>query len=155
MYKKTTVWQCGLPHCFLKKLIIMKLSFILLIVTFFQANAMTFAQKVSMKVSKAPLNTVFYELSKQTGYSFVADANLSKKIREVSVDLHDVALKPAIEKCFEGIAIDVVLSEEHKTVFIKEIPEVKTNRTITTKEVQQHKVSGTVRSPDNQPMQGV
>src|SRR5690606_35211268 len=77
MYKKTTVWQCGIPHCVLKKLIIMKLSFILLIVTFFQANAMTFAQKVSIKVVERPLSTVFYELSKQTGYNFVADAHLS------------------------------------------------------------------------------
>ncbi|MFD2537882.1 SusC/RagA family TonB-linked outer membrane protein [Sphingobacterium chuzhouense] len=134
----------------------MKLSFILLIVTFFQANAMTFAQKVSIKVTKTPLNTVFYELSKQTGYNFVADAHLSKKVRAVSLDLHDVALKDAIEKCFAGIAVAVVLNEEHKTVFIKEIPRAKTENQLTAiKEVQQHVVSGTVRSPDNQPMQGV
>ena len=156
MYKKTTVWQCGLPHCFLKKLIIMKLSFILLIVTFFQANAMTFAQKVSMKVTKVPLKAVFYELSKQTGYNFVANANLSKKISTVSVDLHDVALEQVIEKCFEGIAVDVVLNEEHKTVFIREASRVKAeNRQTTKKEVQQHNVVGTVRSADDQPMQGV
>lgn len=133
----------------------MKLSFILLIVTFFQANAMTFAQKVSMKVSKAPLNTVFYELSKQTGYNFMADANLSKKIHTVSVDLQAVSLKQAIEKCFEGIAVDVVLNEEHKTVFIKEAPKAKAENREMTRKVQQHTVSGTVRSPDNQLMQGV
>lgn len=155
MYKKTTVWQCGLPHCVLKKLIIMKLSFILLIVTFFQANATTFAQEVSLKVAKAPLNTVFYELSKQTGYNFVADANLSKKIRVVSLDLHDAGLKDAIEKCFTGIAVEVVFNEAYKTVFIREIPETKPeNRQENQKEIQQT-VVGTVRSPDNQPMQGV
>lgn len=134
----------------------MKLSFILLIVTFFQANAMTFAQKVSMKVAKVPLKTAFYELSKQTGYNFVADAQLSKKIHTISVDLHDVALKEAIEKCFEGIAVDVVLNTEHKTVFIKEISRAKAeSRVRPQKEIQQQTIVGTVRSPDNQPMQGV
>src|SRR5690606_37401814 len=122
MYKKTTTWSCGIPYFYLKKLIIMKLSFILLIVAFFQANAMTFVQKVSMKVAEAPLSTVFYELSKQTGYNFVADANLSKKVGAVSVNLQGVALKEAIEKCFDGYAVDVVPNEEHRTVFIKEQP---------------------------------
>ena len=134
----------------------MKLSFILLIVTFFQANAMTFAQKVSIKMVERPLSSVFYELSKQTGYNFVADAHLSKKIHAVSVELRDVSLKQAIEQCFDGIAIDVVLNAERKTVFIREIPKVRPETQLTViKEKQQHSIVGTVRSPDNQPMQAV
>src|SRR5690606_15744843 len=141
MYKKITVWQCGISRCNLKKLIIMKLSFILLIVTFFQSNAMTFAQKVSMKVSKAPLNTVFYELSKQTGYNFVADANLSKKVGMVSVNLQGVALKEAIEKGFDGLDIDVALNEENKTVFNKDKPDGKVGSRVTATEMGQRQIT--------------
>lgn len=109
-----------------------------------------------MKVSKAPLNTVFYELSKQTGYNFMADANLSKKINTVSVDLQAVSLKQAIEKCFEGIAVDVVLNEEHKTVFIKEAPKAKAeNREMTRKVQQQMIVTGKVIGSQGEALSGV
>ncbi len=148
MYKKITALWCSKSYCFIKPLIIMKLSFILLIVTFFQASAMTFAQKVSIKVVEAPIKEVFYQLSKQTGYNFITDASLSRKIRTVTLDEQNVELTQAIEKCFEGIDVEVVLNRDYKTALIKEVPVARTKK-------RQMNVVGKVQTMDNQPMQGV
>lgn len=157
MYKKTTEWPHGLPHYLLKAFIMIKLSFVLLLVTLFQANALTFAQKVNIKVVNAPLGKVFNELSKQTGYSFLADADLSKRIGNVSVSLSNVPINKAIEKCFSNIPVAIILDEQQRTVFIREKAlNAKTDNTVkSAPNIQQHMVSGLVRSSDQQPMQGV
>lgn len=154
MYKKIAICEYGLPYCFLKILIIMKLSFILLIATIFHANATVFAQKINLKLKEAPLNTVFYEFSKQTGYNIVVDASLSKKISAVSVDLKNVSLDQAIEKCFDGFEVDFVLNEEDKTVFIKE--GVKRRSPVEESVTQQQiTVTGTVRGENGEPLPAV
>lgn len=65
----------------------MKLSLFLLLVTFFQVSALTYGQKVSVRVTKVPLKTVLYELSKQTNYNFIADADLSAKVGPISMNV--------------------------------------------------------------------
>ncbi len=154
MYEKITVWRCRIPHCFFKILIIMKLSIFLLLLTFFQVSALTFGQKISIKVNKVPLKTVLYELSKQTDYNFVADADLSRKIGMISIDVKNMEWNQVVERCFAGIDLKIVLNKEDKMVFIREA--LAKDGALGNRElVQQLTVSGKVTSIDGKAMPGV
>lgn len=154
MYEKITVWRCRIPHCFFKILIIMKLSIFLLLLTFFQVSALTFGQKISIKVNKVPLKTVLYELSKQTDYNFVADADLSRKIGMISIDVKNMEWNQVVERCFAGIDLKIVLNKEDKMVFIREAL-AKEGALGNRELVQQLTVSGKVTSIDGKAMPGV
>lgn len=155
MYKKITVWQYGIPHCFLKILIIMKLSLFLLLVTFFQVSALTYGQKVSVRVTKVPLKTVLYELSKQTNYNFIADADLSAKVGPISMDVKNMEWNHVVEKCFTGIPLKIVLNKEDKMVFIQAAPVAKAAYNDKEKSTQQLTVAGRVSTPEGIAMAGV
>lgn len=121
---------------------------------------MALAQQVSIKIERATLKEVFYELSQQTGYNFMADASLAKKIKTVSVDLKDAPLKDALKTCFKGLAVDIVTNAQHKTVFVREIPNVKTsaqgNTAISVNDIQQQSViTGKVVGKDGESLAAV
>ncbi|MFD1628328.1 SusC/RagA family TonB-linked outer membrane protein [Pseudopedobacter beijingensis] len=114
-----------------------------------QVSATTFAQKVNVKVVNAPIKQVFYQLTKQTGFNFMADANLTKKIRPITFDLKNASMEEVLNKCFGGVDIDIVVNNEYKTVFIKE-----TERKISAVK-QVLIISGNVNDENNEPLPGV
>ncbi len=149
MYKNSIALRCGTLYCFLKFLFIMKLSFIFIMITVLQANSASFAQKVNVKVVNAPIKQVFYQLTQQTGFNFIADASLAKKIKPVTLDLKNASMEEVLNKCFKGIAIDVVVNKGVKTVFIKE------NEKGVSQVKQSLIINGNVNDERNEPLAGV
>lgn len=97
----------------------MKLSFILSVVVFFQVSAASYAQKVSLQVRSASIDEVFYKLTQQTGHTFTADAELVKKLLPINLNLHNVELKEALDKCFEGQPVDIFYNKVDKIVVVR------------------------------------
>jgi len=127
----------------------MKLSFILLLASFLQASAITFAQKVNVKAVNAPVKQVFYQLTQQTGFNFMADASLTRKLKPITFDMKNANMEDVLRKCFEGISIDIILNKEFKTVFIKERP----NKVVLQNQI--INVSGKVTDEQGEPLVGV
>jgi hypothetical protein len=72
MYKNFTDFICGRRPCRIyKTLLIMKFTLILLMVTFLQVSAATYAQKVTLKVKNATIRDVFTKIQAQTSYDFL------------------------------------------------------------------------------------
>src|SRR3546814_7335906 len=116
MYRKFAAIRCGRPilHSF-PHLVIMK-TFLLLTVAFTQLAAATgHAQDVTIKVSNTPISQVLYQLSQQSGYDFIYDANVLKSVPAVTVELDSAPLKSALEACFAGQSLEFVFNDD-KTV---------------------------------------
>jgi type II secretory pathway component GspD/PulD (secretin) len=77
MYKIFTAQKCGKMPCRIPKfLLIMKLTIIIMMLTLLQVSAATLAQQVNVNIKNAPVKEVLKQLTKQTGYNFICDADI-------------------------------------------------------------------------------
>ncbi|WP_182923440.1 SusC/RagA family TonB-linked outer membrane protein [Pedobacter planticolens] len=97
----------------------MKLTVIIMIVSLMQVSAATFGQNVTLKESRMPLEKVFKEIRKQTGYDIFLSAKQVKLSTVVNVDFANVPLKQVIDKVLAGLPF--TYSIEQKTIVIKEV----------------------------------
>ncbi|HEY8957418.1 MAG TPA: SusC/RagA family TonB-linked outer membrane protein [Chitinophaga sp.] len=76
-----------------------KIAFFMLIAL--QVAAGSYAQQVSLSLRKAPLQQLFREVKKQTGYVFFYDDALLQRDATITISLHNVPLKAALDSCFK------------------------------------------------------
>lgn len=126
MYKIFTALKCGnMTRYTLKFLLTMNLTIVLLFVTLLQVNAASYAQEVSLSVKNAPIQEVFNQLTKQTGYNFICDADLIKKVKPITISVTKTSLKDFLGLCFENQHVDILFNDAN-TVVIKEKVRAKT-----------------------------
>nr|WP_294899444.1 TonB-dependent receptor [uncultured Pedobacter sp.] len=97
----------------------MKLTVMLLTVVFLQTATAGFAQKVSLDIKRTPVEDVLYQLTKQTGYSFIADANVLEKLNPITLNVKDVPLEAVLRKMFFPGRFEIMFNAS-ETVVIKE-----------------------------------
>ncbi|MFA6084331.1 SusC/RagA family TonB-linked outer membrane protein [Mucilaginibacter sp.] len=128
----------------------MKLSIVILMVTCLQVSASSYAQEVSINVKDASIKQVFYQLTKQTGYNFICDADLIKEIDHVSLSVNKAPLKNVLKECFANLSVDILFNNDNTVVIRKKVIAEKVNP---------QKVSiviiGKVTDDKNQPLPGV
>src|SRR4051812_28854654 len=83
-----------------KNFLVMKLTSILLFAACMNAAANGFSQTVSISKTDAPLEKVFREIKRQTGYTFVSTKELLQKARPVTIDVSNAPLKEALDILF-------------------------------------------------------
>ena len=96
---------------------IMKLTAFFLLVVCLQVSASGFSQKINLSIREAPLEKVFKEIQKQSGYSFWYKTRQLEKAGKVSLDLRNVSLEEALKKCFENQPFEYFIVEQ--TVVVK------------------------------------
>lgn len=134
-------------HGFLTKTLrIMKITAILLIIACLHVNAEGYSQKVTINVSNLPLEKVFAEIGKQSGYRFFFNERILKEARNVTLSLEDVPLNQALEACFKGQPFSYAIVE--KTIVVKHKAEVALPPP-------PPPVTGLVTGPDGRPLAGV
>lgn len=118
MYKIFTAIKCGACSCISPKFLkIMKLAIVLWVVVLMQANAATYAQKVSLNVKNATLDDVLNNLSEQSGYNFLYSDNMIKAAKPVNIAITNETLSSVLERCFEGQPLTYIINGN--TVVIK------------------------------------
>jgi len=141
---KMNVFTIGMP--FFRRcqtlLCKMKLILLFLVLAFDQAGAAVSAQRISLSQQNKPLSAALAAIKQQTGYvCFSNDVDPSKE--NVSVNLHSVTLKEALEACLKDLPIDYAIVE--KTIVLsKKMPGHK----------QQDKVRGLVKDESGKPIPG-
>ncbi|MEI6946438.1 TonB-dependent receptor [Paraflavisolibacter sp. H34] len=107
----------------------MKLTAIFLLVVCLNAAASGFAQKVSLSEKNAPLEKIFREIKRQTGYTFVYRETLLQKARKVTVSLQNASLEQVLNACLHdqplGYSIVnkmVIIREKQETPVREEKP---------------------------------
>lgn len=118
MYKNFTAFTCGKHRGRLyKPVLIMKLTLILLTVTFLQVSAATYAQKVTLKVKQTTLKEVFEEIRNQTNYDFLYNSEDIKLAKPVTVDLTNATINQVMDLCLSNQSLTYTI--DNKTILIR------------------------------------
>jgi TonB-linked SusC/RagA family outer membrane protein len=150
MYKIFTALKCGELPCSAHKFILtMKLIILILTLNLLQVHASSYAQQVSINVKNATVKEVLSQMTKQTGYNFICDANIIKPTNTITISLYNVALKKALDQCFNKQAVDIIFGTDN-TILIKQKKQI-----ITIPTVQVINITGKVVDNHGQPIPGV
>lgn len=148
MYKIYTAYKRRREFCVpFKLLLTMKLTFVLVIATFLQVRAATYAQTISVIKKGASLKEIFEVIEQQSNYTVVYDSKMVKAAKPVNISLKNASLEEVLNRCLEGQMLTYTINLN--TIVIRRAAAIPPP-------VQQAiKVSGRVTDANNQPLPGV
>ena len=98
----------------------MKLTVLLMMIALFQARAGGIAQTVTLSLRNSPLDRVFKEIRKQTGYTFLYTDEQLSGAKMVTLQVKDQPLDKVLDQCFRTQPLIYDISD--KTIIIKRRP---------------------------------
>lgn len=108
----------------------MKITAIILFSACLTASANGYSQKVTLSEKNAPIERVFKEIKKQTGYSFFYNKALLEKALKVTIVVKNASLQVALDICFKDqplsysiVGTTVVIEEKKPSGIIDEEPD--------------------------------
>jgi len=151
MYKKKYVWHEIPFYKPVNVLVLMKIA-ALLTVAFVQVAVASHGQNVNIRVNNTPVAMVLYQLSQQTGYDFIYDANLLTNLKPVSLQAENRALEDVLKQCFKERSVEFVFTAD-KTIIIKSRQAATGGEEVIN--VVQEQVGGVVKDGAGNPLEGV
>ena len=85
-----------------KTLRIVKLTAVILLSFCLQVSAKTWGQTITLNVKDQPIEKVFAEIERQTGYTFTYGQGLLDKVKTVSVNVKNATINETLDQCFRG-----------------------------------------------------
>ena len=104
-------------------LLIMRLIAIMVLVACLKVSAGGYAQQITINARNMPCETLFREITRQSGYQFFFNKRLIKNARNVSVELKAVPIERALEICFDDQPFDYAIVNKTVVIRKKEIKE--------------------------------
>jgi TonB-linked SusC/RagA family outer membrane protein len=80
----------------------MKLTAFLILAACLEVSAGTKAQTVSLSVRNTPVEQVFKEIKRQTGYSFIYTRELLANVGRITIDMKNASLQVVLDSCLAG-----------------------------------------------------
>jgi len=102
----------------LKKLLIMKLTIIILLSLTLSSYADVLAQKVNLNENNVSLKVIFKKIKKQTSYTFVFTASEINKTDKISIHIENASVEDALKACFEKLPLSFTIY--NKIIIVKE-----------------------------------
>ncbi len=120
MYKTYTIKSYMSRGHISKLLFIMRLIIIILTTSFIQVYAASYAQKISIAHSNAPLKSVLKELRSQSGYNFVYTDDLLKMAKPVDIKVDEAEFDDVLVEIFKEQPL--TYSIHKNTITVREKP---------------------------------
>lgn len=133
MYKICIAYLCKIRSGVLPKiLLIMKLTFILMMVGILQLQAATYAQNITMSKKMAALPEIFSAIRQQSSYNVLYNSEMLKKARPVTINVKNASVKQVMDACLNGqpLSYDII----DNNIVIKE-KDNNTNETVIAKDI--------------------
>ncbi|RYY28574.1 MAG: SusC/RagA family TonB-linked outer membrane protein, partial [Sphingobacteriaceae bacterium] len=92
------------------------LIFISLLLMLTEVYAAGFNQNVNIDVKNVPVKDVLNQLTKQTGYNFICDAEVIKSTKMITLHASNTALIKVLNQCFASLPVDILFDNEHTVV---------------------------------------
>jgi TonB-linked SusC/RagA family outer membrane protein len=99
---------------------VMKLTFILMLAACLQVSAKGYSQNITLSLKNAPLEKMFGEVKRQTGYSFIYTRELLQNATTVTLEVINAPLEKVLENCFKGQPLTYTI--EKKFIIVKPRP---------------------------------
>jgi TonB-linked SusC/RagA family outer membrane protein len=90
----------------------MKITALLLLVTFTAVAAPGYSQKITLEMKNARLEAVFSQIEKITGYSFIYEKKLLKKTKNIEVSLQNANLQDAMDRILKDQEIEYNITDK-------------------------------------------
>lgn len=151
MYIKYISNPCWSNDTLIKFLMMLKLTFLLLLIFYGQASAVVYSQQIQLSTKNGSLKDAFSTISKQSGHHFLY---LEEDVRDqrVSVHLSGAALPEALDATFENTNLDYVI--RGKRIIVERKKKNSSSSTAPLLE-QQSEIRGRVIASDGSPLAGV
>lgn len=104
--------------CVNKILLIMKWTAAFMLAACLQVSAAGMAQTVTLSGKQLPLEKVFREIRKQTGYLFLYDESILQIAKPVNIKVRRMPLNEALKECFKEQPLEYSVLD--KTILVKE-----------------------------------
>lgn len=134
------------------KVLMMKLTTILLMVLCIEAGAKGFAQNVNISKKNVSLDEVFRAIKNQTGYTFVYKESILNKAAKVSVTISDASIEQVLDLCFKEQRFTYTIL--NKMVIIKEKEDPAEEKKINAPPPPPVTISGRVTGDKGEPLVG-
>lgn len=132
----------------------MRLTAILLTITFFHAVAGSSAQNVTVKCKESSLQEVFKQIEKQTNYTFFYKTAILATGKPVTIEMKNVPVETVLEKCFNDQPFTYAVSGRIITIKPKE-EEKPVKGLSALKEMMMPPVNGRITDSTGLPLSGV
>ena len=106
---------------FLKRMLIMKLMTLFLSVIFLQVNAGVYSENVTISLKNAPIEKVFKEIQKQTGYHFFYNEKLLKDAKKITITVKDVPVQTVLQLCFKDQPFSYIVDGTQIVIKAREV----------------------------------
>src|SRR5579864_5119588 len=107
--QKTAFCSGNVVQSFTKILLVMKLTFVLLIVGLLNANARGLSQTVTFSGRNVALDKIFGVIESQTGYAIFANKDLLQGIKPVTISARNMPIKDFLTFILKDQPIDFVI----------------------------------------------
>jgi len=130
----------------------MKLTIFLLIIAALQVSAAGYGQKINLSERNAPLEKIFREIKKQSGYRFFYEDALLQQAKKVDINVRNASIEEVLDLClsYQNLAYAIV----DKTIAIKRKDELLYTTSVPAP-MPQIEVTGIITSSDGKPLVGV
>ncbi|MHA4806963.1 SusC/RagA family TonB-linked outer membrane protein [Flavitalea flava] len=99
----------------------MKLTAVLLLITCLQLSAREgSAQKINLSERDVPLEKIFKEIRKQTGYQLFYKNELLKNTRKVTVEMKNASIGEVLDYCLKGEGLTYAILDRNIVIKMKE-----------------------------------
>src|SRR5690349_6922927 len=99
-----------------KLLKVMKLTIVLLMITFMQVSAKVFRQNISLNEKDVSLEKVLKSIKKQSGYVAFYEDRAMENARPVTIKVNNASLQELLDYCFANQALTYQIKD--KTILI-------------------------------------
>ena len=124
----------------------MKLTTIILLSVCLAASAGGFSQTITLHEEKVPIQKIFREIWKQSGYQFVYTDQILKGAKPVTINVREAALDKVLLLCFQQQPFTFTITDSAIVVKQKDPPPALVSKTHeTAHRMEVYRISGTVR----------
>lgn len=135
-----------------KTIRIMKLTTVFIIAACLQVNAKGYSQKVTLNQTNIPLQKVFEEIRKQTGYQFFYADEVVATAKNVTVNIRKASIEEALDFCFQDQQLTYTISEN--TIIVKRKVIASEVNAPPPPEITAIEIKGKVTDDKGQPLEG-
>ncbi len=146
-------------YCFRRKrklvktVLFIKLTAILIGIGCLQLKAQNVPQNVTLSFKNAPLQKVFKEIKKQTGYNFLCTSELLDMAGKVDLDAKNISVQQALQECLQKTPLTYSIVE--KTIVIRQKQVEQTITPIIPTPSPDTPVKGRITDENGKPLEGV
>lgn len=130
--------------------LVMKLTVILLLSACLQVSATGFSQNITLSEKNVPLQKVFKQIHKQTGYQFFYEDELLNKVGRIGIHVKDAPLEKVLAICFNDTPLSYSIVNNAITIKPKNI-DAALQPDLTVANI----IHGTVKDAQGNPLVGV